>query len=68
MFRKLFKAFSSTFLKSVKKIEEEVAAKLEEGNPDAHARHEEYMLSFLPDNLRAQIYAHVLDMKSVFEQ
>ena len=68
MFRKLFKAFSSTFLKSVKKIEEDVAAKLEEGNPDDHARHEEYMLSFLPDNLRAQIYAHVLDMKSVFEQ
>lgn len=65
--RKLFKTFTSTFLKAVKKIEGEVAAKLEEGNPDDHARHEEYVLSFLPETLKTQIHAHVSDILSLIE-
>ena len=51
----------------MKKIEGEVAAKLEEGNPDDHARHEEYVLSFLPETLKTQIHAHVSDILSLIE-
>lgn len=59
MSSKVFKNLSSTFLKAVKKDEVEVAQKLEQGNPDDHARHEEYMLSFIPEPLKTQVYSHV---------
>ena len=59
--RKLFKALSSSFLKAVRKIEPEVVAKLEEGNKEDHARHEDYVLSFLEDPLKTQICSYLLN-------
>lgn len=59
--RKLFKSLSSSFLKAVRKIEPEVVAKLEEGNKEDHARHEDYVLSFLEDPLKTQICSYLLN-------
>lgn len=60
MSRKLYKTLSSTFLKAVKKQDNEVAEKLEEGNENDHIRHEEYVFSYLPDSLKVQIKGHML--------
>lgn len=57
--RRLSKALSSTFLKAVKNCENEVATKLKEGNPDDHVRHEEYVLSFIPEPLKNEVYSFV---------
>jgi singapore isolate B (sub-type 7) whole genome shotgun sequence assembly, scaffold_3 len=57
--RRLSKSLSSTFLKAVRNCEDEVAAKLKEGNPDDHVRHEEYVLSYLPEPLKNQVYSYV---------
>ena len=56
---RLSKSLSSTFLKAVRNCEDEVAAKLKEGNPDDHVRHEEYVLSYLPEPLKNQVYSYV---------
>ena len=59
MTRKIFKNLSSTFLKAVKKEEAEVAAKLESGNQEDHTRHEKYMLEYIQDPLKTQIYSYM---------
>ena len=62
--RKVYKSLSSTFLKTVKKQEAEVAKKLQEGNENDHSRHEDYILSYIEDPLKTQVYCHMY--KSVF--
>ena len=57
--RRLSKSLSSTFLKAVKNCESEVATKLKEGNPDDHVRHEEYVLSFIQEPLKNQVYSYM---------
>lgn len=59
MSRKLYKTLSSTFLKAIKKQDNEVAERLEQGNENDHIRHEEFVFSYLPDSLKVQIKGHM---------
>lgn len=59
MFRKMYKNLSSTFLKAIKKRESEVTEKLAEGNENDHSRHEDYILSFIGEPLRTQVYSYM---------
>ena len=67
MSRKIFKNLSSTFLKAVKKEEAEVAARLETGILEDHTRHEQFMLEYIQDPLKTQIYSYMYDMLSISE-
>lgn len=57
--RKTYRSLNSAFIKATKKKEDEVTKKLEEGNKEDHSRHEEYLLSFIDEPLKTQIYSYM---------
>ena len=59
IYRNLFKSLSSSFLKAVKNKEEEATEELKKGNPEDHARHEDYILSKVGEPLKSEVYAFV---------
>ncbi|CBK23369.2 uncharacterized protein [Blastocystis hominis] len=56
---KTYRSLNSAFIKATKKKEDEVTKKLEEGNKEDHSRHEEYLLSFIDEPLKTQIYSYI---------
>ena len=58
MCRKMYKNLSSTFMKAIKKKESEVTEKLAEGNENDHTRHEDYILSYIGEPLRTEVYSY----------
>ena len=55
----MYKNLSSTFMKAIKKKESEVTEKLAEGNENDHTRHEDYILSYIGEPLRTQVYSYM---------
>lgn len=46
-------------MKAIKKRENEVTEKLAEGNVNDHSRHENYILSYISEPLKTQIYSYM---------